>query len=113
MTAGEQLALDLEPLAHPLHDPEATIQERFEAFHAANPWVYGAFERLTADWVTHGRSRIGIGMLTEVLRWQYNRTTVGDPFKINNDYRSRYVRLLIDHHPEWADVFETRALKAA
>lgn len=94
-------------------DPDATltIQQKFEVFHRLNPWVYGALEVLAADYMTH-RRRIGIGMLFEVLRWQYGRT-VGDDFKLNNNFRSRYVRLLIAHHPEWADAFETRTLRAA
>ena len=39
--------------------------------------------------------------------------THGDQFKLNNSYRSRYTRLLLDRHPEWTDVFQTRELKAA
>lgn len=108
-----QLELDIEDLVAPTYEKEATIQERFEAFHAANPWVYRAFERLTADALEHGHARVGIGMFTEVIRWQYGRRTEGEPFKINNTHRSRYVRLLIANHPEWAGVFETRELKSA
>lgn len=108
-----QLELDLEVLVTPAYEPAATIQERFEAFHAANPWVYRAFERLTADALAHGHARVGIGMFTEVIRWQYGRRTDGDPFKVNNSYRSRYARMLLDKHPEWAGVFETRELKSA
>jgi len=113
---GEQLSLDslaLQPLVVPEHHDTATIGERFEAFHAANPWVLTAYERLTADELRRGRSRVGIGMLTEVLRWHYGRQTTGDTFRINNNLRSRYVRLLLERHPEWAGVFETRELRAA
>ena len=90
-----------------------TIQERFESFHRLNPWVLESFERLTADYLRRGNPRVGIGMLTEVLRWHYGRQTAGDVFKLNNNFRSRYVRALIERHPEWADAFECRALKAA
>lgn len=108
----EQLALDLGELVVPDHVAGSTIQDRFEAFHQANQWVAGAYERLTQDWLNRGHQRIGIGMLTEVIRWQYGRRTVAaDGFRLNNNFRSRYVRLLIERHPEWADVFETRALK--
>ncbi|XUM00292.1 hypothetical protein ACQ86F_25615 [Streptomyces venezuelae ATCC 10712] len=89
-----------------------TIQERFEAFHAFNPWVAKALERLTADCVERGFGRIGIGMLFELLRYQYGVATHGDEFALNNSYRSRYVRLLLDAHPEWAPLFEVRALRA-
>jgi hypothetical protein len=107
------LELDVHELVVPAGQDHQTIQQAFEAFHAANPWVYRAFERLTGDWIERGRTRIGIGMLTEVIRWQYGRQTVSaDGFKINNNFRSRYVRRLIEDHPSWADAFETRELKA-
>lgn len=111
MTADMQLVLDIA-----VQDDAVTgdtIQDRFESFNALNPWVLESFERMTADYLSRGHARIGIGMLTEVLRWHYSRQTAGDAFKINNDYRSRYVRLLIERHPEWADAFQCRTLKAA
>lgn len=107
--------LALLPVVHPdsgVIDRTLSIQERFEQFHTLNPWVYRSFETLTHDWLERGHGRIGIGMLTEVLRWQYGRQTVGDDFKLNNNFRSRYVRLLMAEHPEWSDVFETRTLRA-
>ena len=93
----------------------ATIQDRFEAFHRLNPWVLYALETLTADYLEGGHRRIGIRMLWEVLRWEYNRATK-DPsstFKVNDHYHSRYVRLLVERHPEWESVFATRTLRAA
>lgn len=116
MTAAErwdQLPLDLGPLVVPDRVTGSTIQERFEAFHALNPWVLDSLENLTRRWLATGRSRLGIGMLTEILRWEYGRQTTGDVFKISNDYRSRYVRLMLDRHPEWSDVFVLRELTSA
>jgi hypothetical protein len=92
-----------------------TIQERFEEFHRLNPWVYEALEKLIADYAGRGRKRLSIKMVWEVLRWHYNRATT-DPhseFKVNNNYHSRYARLLIERHPEWSEFFELRALKAS
>ena len=60
-----------------------------------------------------GRERIGIGMLYEVLRWE---TMVGDlsgtTYKLNNNHRSRYARMIADREPGLADIFETRELKS-
>jgi aminoglycoside N3'-acetyltransferase len=110
----EQLTFDVQPLIH----PEArglTIQQRFELFHAANPWVYSALESVVADLINRGQRKVGIRMAWEVVRWTYARRTT-DPtssFRANDHYHSRYVRLLIDRHPEWADVFELRELRAS
>lgn len=87
-----------------------TIQERFEDFHRLNPSVLTKLEALTTQWLAAGGTRIGIGMLTEVLRWQYGLQTRGDDFKLNNAYRSRYVRLMLQRHPEWEGVFQLREL---
>lgn len=112
MTAPEQLHLDIS--TQPLVAAEGdTIRARFESFHARNPWVYDALEKLTRDYLAAGAKRIGIGMLTEVLRWHYGRATDGDQFRLNNSYRSHYVRLLLQQHPEWQGRFETRELRAA
>lgn len=101
---------DLAPLV--TSEPAPTIAERFAAFHAANPWVADALERLARDWLAAGHPRVGVKALWEVLRWQYGRTT-GSPFKADNNFTSHYARLLIERHPEWADAIETRALRAA
>jgi hypothetical protein len=107
----EQLTLDLQPLVVPTYEADATIQERFEMFHAQNPWVLRAYEKLATDWVAKGNKRLGIGMLTEIIRWQYGRQTTGSDFKLDNNFRSRYARLIMDRNPGWAGLFETRELR--
>ena len=109
-----QLALDLAPLAEPDYEPDLTIQQRFDAWVDANPWVVTAMETLVADWLTT-HSRVGIKQMFEVLRWEYGRRFAHDDqgFRVNNDFTSRMARLLLDRHPEWAAAIETRALRAA
>ena len=102
--------LVIHTVRHP-DDQAATIQAQFEAFHRLNPWVLRALESLAADYLKRGATRIGIGMLFEVLRWRYVTATEGDEFRLNNNFRSRYVRLLIERHPEWESAFEVRALR--
>ena len=108
----DQLTLPIAELIEPTYTPEATIQERFEAWIAVNTWVIPKLEELVTEWLDAGHKRVGMKQVWEVLRWSYGKTT-GDPFKANNDYTSRAARLLIDRHPEWADAIETRVLRAA
>ncbi|ANP53666.1 hypothetical protein J2Z21_009351 [Streptomyces griseochromogenes] len=109
--ASVQLELPIAAIRQPDHPAgKLSIQERFEAFHQLNPWILRHLEALTADCVERGLTRIGIGMLFEVLRWQYGIATQGEPWKLNNDFRSRYVRLLLELHPEWSSLFETRKI---
>lgn len=110
---NEPTLFDIQPLVQPENDPTLTIQERFEAFHAANPWVLTALESLISDWLAHGHSRVGIKQMFEVIRWRYGRATSDTSFRLNNNWTSRYARLALDRHPEWADAIETRVLRAA
>lgn len=93
-------------------DRERTIDAAFAAFHEANPQVYAELKMLAVRARRRGAHRIGIGMLFEVLRWRHTLRTEGDTYKLNNNYRSRYARML-NHEPELAGCFETRGLRAA
>ncbi|KPC72078.1 hypothetical protein ADL27_52795, partial [Streptomyces sp. NRRL F-6602] len=91
----------------------ATIQARFEAFHRHNPWVLQQLEALAAHVLDQGSRRIGISMLFELLRYRYGVATHGGEFRrLNNDFRSRYARLICERHPEWRSRFELRALRS-
>lgn len=94
----------------PDYEPGASLESRFRTFHQANPWVLDALIGLARDMRRTRDRRVGIGMLFEVLRWQSWRHTSGDEFKLNNSYRSRYARLIMERCPDLADAFETRGL---
>lgn len=91
---------------------EYTLQTRFAAFHRDNPHVYTILVRLAREALAKGKRRIGIKMLFEVARWEVFLSTTADDFKLNNNYHSRYARLIMEREPGMAGVFEVRALKA-
>lgn len=94
-------------------DHAATIQERFEAFERANPWVLTSLIRLADSYRRRGARRIGIKHLIEVLRWEFHKATEGDEFKLNNSFTSRYARAIRQARPDIGELIETRELKAA
>lgn len=104
---------DIAVLVTPTGARSLTIAERFDVFHAANPWVADALEALAADWLAHGHNRVGVKALVEIVRWQYGRRTRGSAFRLDNTLTSHYARLLIERRPEWAQHIETRELRAA
>lgn len=108
----DQLALDLSPLVEPTYTEGMSIQDRWEAWEAANPWVLPTVEHLIAAWLAAGHKRASLKQVWEVIRYQYGRTT-GDRFKANNDFTSRAARAVLERHPEWRDCIETRELRAA
>lgn len=86
------------------------LDAAFAEHHAKHPEVYEALVRLARQARSRGHQRIGIGMLWEVLRWE---TTIGDhgaEYRLNNDHRSRYARLVMDQEADLAGIFETRSL---
>jgi hypothetical protein len=110
MTTFEQP--DLFTISEPTAEPQ-TPAERFEAFHHDNPHVYATYVRLARAWVERtGRSRIGIGALTERVRWEIALTTSDADHKINNDHRAYYARLIMQNEPDLANLFELRTSAA-
>ena len=94
-------------------DEAATIQERFQQFHRLNPWVYESLVELVRDYRRRGYPAIGIGHLVEILRW-LRRGKTYDPaadFKLSNDYRSRYSRLIMEREPDLDGFITTRSLR--
>lgn len=92
--------------------PEPGPNERaFLKFHAEHPEVYAKLVDLARQWKhRRGRERISIGVLWEVTRWE---TALGDPeadYRLNNNYRPRYARLIMEQEPDLAGLFETRRM---
>ncbi|WP_438491910.1 hypothetical protein [Streptomyces asiaticus] len=106
-----ELPLEIAGPAYTRPRSEPTIDERFEDFHAAHPWILEALELLTARWIEAGGGRIGVKALFEQLRWSSPDASSGNPFRLNNNFTSHYARLLCARHPEWAGVFQLRSLR--
>ena len=90
-----------------------SIEAAFWNFHHNHPEVYAGLVRLTFRAVDAGRERVGIGMLFEVLRWEWVVQGLPDEseeFKLNNNYRSRYARMIMESEPGLEGVFEIRRL---
>lgn len=103
---------DQEPLLDVLME-DRTIQRDFEKFHKRHSWVYDELCRLARELQDRGHRHCSIGMLYEVVRWQeYRRTIDAGGFRLNNNYRSRYARLIMDREPDLAGFFEIRELRS-
>lgn len=91
-------------------DFDDRLYREFLAFHEANPDVYAALVQRCRAGLAVGVRRWGIGSLWEGLRWHWrvevNRTDV--EFKLNNNHRAFYARLIMAQEPDLAGFFETR-----
>lgn len=105
---GDLFAVDV------LAEDEPGIAEHFADFHQRNPSVYAALVELARAMRARGHVRGGIGMLYEVVRWQRSMQTVDDSadWKLNNNYRSHYARLIMREEADLDGFFELRELRA-
>ena len=95
-------------------EPSASrIYKRFEKFHAENPEVYNNLVRLAREFRRKGSNhnrKMGIGMLYEVLRWNFfmNVEAGEEKYQFSNDFRAPYARLIMDQEPDLQDAFNLR-----
>jgi hypothetical protein len=102
------------PAAPPNESPSDRIQRKFNEFHAEHPEVYAKLRELCFILLDKGILHYGIGALWERMRWHFMfevRDSQG--FKLNNNFRSRYARLLMEKEPRLVGFFETRELTSA
>ena len=98
----------------PLDEPTDTLQAQFVRYHARHPEVYRLFCDLAEQMRATGRRRYSARTILHVIRW--HRALESDPredegFKINNNYSSRYARMLITERPEFEGFFSLRELR--
>lgn len=91
-----------------LDDVAKNVAEKFVGYHRDNPKVFTLLEEYADQLKARGINRYSIKALFERIRWHIDVETIGDQFKLNNNYHSCYVRLLIAKRPEYSAMFETR-----
>lgn len=102
---------ELGPTRRPQVAREATIDERCDAFIAANPHVWRTFVSLCLDMKRRGLRQWSSKAAFEVMRYMATLQSIGENFKLPNDYTSRFARRAIREHPELAGFFELRGLR--
>jgi hypothetical protein len=88
------------------------MRKKFIEFHNENPWVYRELRRLALGLKKRGRGYYGIGALFEVLRYERAMTTTDDEFKLNNNHRAFYARLLMRNESQLDGFFALRTSAA-
>ena len=83
----------------------------FETYHAEHPELYDALKRFALEAHAHGRTRLGIKMVVERVRW-YTTIEKHGEFLINNSAAPFYSRKLMQDVPELSGMFELRQAAA-
>lgn len=89
-----------------------SIQQHFEIFDRDNPMIYELLVAGACDAVGEGHKAFGIGYIWERIRWKLPIDTYGEDFKLNNNFRSRYVRKIEQNEPGLKGFFRTRSLRS-
>jgi hypothetical protein len=90
------------------------IDAKFWEYHKNNPIVFKAFKRFAEEVKRRGFDTYSAKAIFERVRWHISFETISeDGFKLNNNYTSRYARLLVLEVPEFDGFFRTRTLKTA
>ncbi len=84
-----------------------TITEQAQAFDAANPHVYEKVVEI-AKQIRMKKTRYGIMAVFNRLRWISEFETVGDLYKLNNNYTPWYARKVMAEHPDLRGLFQLR-----
>lgn len=86
---------DLEPINKVPYEPEDTIEDKFIKFHQANPHVYHLLVSRSLALFERGFKHFGIAAIFESLRYDAALKTGGDKYKLSNDYRAFYARIIM------------------
>jgi hypothetical protein len=97
---------------------QQTIKEQFDAFHAANPFVYDLLVKFARMVKKRGVHHYSMQALMEQVRWHVLFEAVvytwsPGTFKLNNNFCAHYARLVMEQEPDLHGMFNLRVLKAA
>ena len=86
----------------------AILEAQFATFHSANPHVYDLYVKFARQAKARGYKKFSIAVITERIRWEVALTTTDAEFKINNNHKAYYARLL-NNTAEFKDFFRTKS----
>jgi hypothetical protein len=86
------------------------LEREFRQFHEANPQIFDRLVELARKAKFWGRRHYGIAALWEVMRWDFFSKVNSpiDEFKLNNNHRAYYARLIMATCPDLDGFFHTR-----
>ena len=95
------------------------IWTRFDAFDKEHPEIYKYFAYYAMKMIKAGFKHYSARDIFGRVRWHIDEKhlkrgekTCNEPFRLNNNYTSRYARKFMGRHPEYEGFFSTRELKS-
>lgn len=92
----------------------AVTGDQFDTFHNGNPHVYDVLVRLCREWrAAHPDKHCGIDSMFGAARWSVMLTTDDDEYKLRNDFKPFYARLIMHREADLKDIFVLRPAREA
>ena len=88
---------------------ERKSYDTFEDFHADNPEVYSLLVRLARTLRVRGYNKFSITLIYEMARWTKMMETTDGEYKLNNNWKPNYARLIMEQEPDLQGVFDLRS----
>lgn len=94
--------------------PDYTVARDFMAFHRENPDIYLALLKVAQRAAERGYSKWAIAGAFEVVRWEWSEINpaANGGFKLPNNWKPWYARLIMVEHPELDGLFDLRSCPA-
>ena len=87
------------------------LKLKFKEYHKNNPAVYDLFIGFANEVKSSGRDTYSAKSIFERIRWHVDIETVGEVFKLNNNYTAYYARKMMNEYPEFKTFFRLRELQ--
>lgn len=91
-----------------LEGPPGKWQTKFHEYLRDNPAVLAMILEMVEKDYAEGKRWVTMAGYFDRLRDLHVKTNGQGGYLVNDRWNSRYVRLVIRMHPEWADMFELR-----
>ena len=112
-TCANGRKLFLPPAGHEYYLPPAYPPlQAFKQNHKERPEIYDTIVAECRNWRdNYGLKKIGIAFIWERLRYIYViKKRLGEEFKLNNNYKGAYARVVMYNEPDLKDFITTRDL---
>lgn len=90
---------------------EQTLTEQFDEWIDLNPEFFPLFERFTFELIGSGVKKSSAWLVCNRIRWESTIRTIGNEYKISNDFIGLLSRKFMAQHPEHKGFFTIKQMK--
>lgn len=94
-------------------NPEQSLTEQFEEWIEVNPDFFPLFDKFTRQLIKSGVTKSSAWLVCNRIRWESMIVTVGNDYKISNDFIALLARKWLKENPEYPKFFTIKEMKRA